>query len=136
MNTTHSSSCKAFIPKGGSIGGSEFLRAVCDAVESKKAAKNAPLSKSDKIFVAGHRGMVGSAIVRALAEAGFDNIVLRTHRELDLMDTQAVAGFFRVEKPDVVIDAAARVGGIHANSTYPADFLRENMWMQDRKSVV
>ncbi len=91
---------------------------------------NTSLSKSDKIYVAGHRGMVGSAIVRALTGTGYDNIVLRTHRELDLMDTQAVAGFFKVEKPDVVIDAAAKVGGIHANNTYPADFLRENMWMQ------
>ncbi len=88
------------------------------------------LSTTDKIYVAGHRGMVGSAIVRALTGAGYDNIVLRTHRELDLMDHRAVDGFFKVEKPDVVIDAAAKVGGIHANNTYPADFLRENMWMQ------
>ena len=88
------------------------------------------LLKTDKIFVAGHRGMVGSAIVRALQASGYDNLVLRTHAELDLMDAAAVAAFYKVEKPDVVIDAAAKVGGIHANATYPADFLRENMWMQ------
>jgi len=85
---------------------------------------------SDKIFVAGHRGMVGSAIVRALQKNGFGNLILRTHSQLDLMDASAVAAFFKVEKPDVVIDAAARVGGIHANATYPADFLRENLLMQ------
>jgi GDP-L-fucose synthase len=88
------------------------------------------LAKSDRIFVAGHRGMVGSAIVRELQRQGYDNLILRTHRELDLMDAAAVAAFYKAEKPDVVIDAAAKVGGIHANATYPADFLRENLWMQ------
>ncbi len=88
------------------------------------------LSKSDRIFVAGHRGMVGSAIVRALSGAGYANLVLKTHAELDLTDASAVTKFFAAEKPDVVIDAAAKVGGIHANNTYPADFLRENLWMQ------
>jgi GDP-L-fucose synthase len=88
------------------------------------------LLKTDKIYVAGHRGMVGSGLVRALQAGGYNNLVLRTHTELDLMDAAAVAAFFKAEKPDVVIDAAAKVGGIHANATYPADFLRENMWMQ------
>jgi GDP-L-fucose synthase len=74
--------------------------------------------------------MVGSAIVRGLLGAGFDNLVLRSHAELDLMDPVSVSAFFRVERPDVVIDAAARVGGIHANASYPADFLRENLLMQ------
>jgi GDP-L-fucose synthase len=88
------------------------------------------LSKSDRIFVAGHRGMVGAAIVRALEGSGYRNLILKTHAELDLTDASAVAKFFAAEKPDVVIDAAAKVGGIHANNTYPADFLRENLWMQ------
>ena len=88
------------------------------------------LAKSDRIFVAGHRGMVGSAIVRELQRQGYDNLILRTHKELDLMDAAAVAAFYKAEKPDVVIEAAAKVGGIHANATYPADFLRENLWMQ------
>ncbi|MBN1403641.1 MAG: GDP-L-fucose synthase [Opitutales bacterium] len=88
------------------------------------------MNKTDRIYVAGHRGMVGSAIVRALEAAGYENIILRTHRELDLMDAESVAGFFKVEQPEVVIDAAAKVGGIHANDSYPADFLRENISMQ------
>jgi GDP-L-fucose synthase len=74
--------------------------------------------------------MVGSAIVRELQRQGCEHLILRTHRELDLMDAAAVRQFFADEKPDVVIDAAAKVGGIHANNTYPADFLRENLWMQ------
>ena len=68
--------------------------------------------KTDKIYVAGHRGMVGSACVRALKAAGFDNVVTRTHAELDLMDQRAVRAFYEAEKPDVAIIAAARVGGI------------------------
>lgn len=88
------------------------------------------LNKTDRIYVAGHNGMVGSAIVRALEAAGYENLILRSHRELDLTDAASVAAFFKVEEPQVVIDAAARVGGIHANDTYPADFLRENMLMQ------
>jgi GDP-L-fucose synthase len=88
------------------------------------------IRKSDRVFVAGHRGMVGSAIVRALHKNGYDNLILRTHSELDLMEGAAVSMFYKAEKPDVVIDAAARVGGIHANATYPAEFLRENMLMQ------
>lgn len=82
--------------------------------------------KTDKIFIAGHRGMVGSACVRALERAGFDNLVLRTHRELDLLDSRAVRAFYETEKPDVAIVAAARVGGIGANSAANARFLYEN----------
>ena len=82
--------------------------------------------KTDKIYVAGHRGMVGSACVRALKAAGFDNVVTRTHAELDLMDQRAVRAFYEAEKPDVAIIAAARVGGIGANSAANARFLYEN----------
>ena len=76
-----------------------------------------------KIFVAGHRGMVGSAIVRTLQRQGQTNIVIRTHAELDLTNQDAVRDFFASEKPDQVYLAAAKVGGIHANNTYPADFI-------------
>lgn len=82
--------------------------------------------KTDRIYVAGHRGMVGSAICRALAREGFGNVVTRTHRELDLLDPKAVREFYETEKPDVAIIAAARVGGIGANSTANALFLYEN----------
>lgn len=82
------------------------------------------------IFIAGHRGMVGSALVRALRAAGYHNLLLRTRTELNLRDSIAVAAFFEKEKPDVVIDAAAKVGGIIANSTYPADFLCDNLAIQ------
>lgn len=84
------------------------------------------MKKTDKIFVAGHRGMVGSAICRALAKAGYENIIVRTHRELDLIDPKAVREFYQVEKPDVAIIAAARVGGIGANSAANSKFLYEN----------
>ena len=84
------------------------------------------MRKEDKIYVAGHRGMVGSAICRALARDGFDNVVYRTHRELDLLDPAAVRAFYVAEKPDVAIIAAARVGGIGANSADNARFLYEN----------
>jgi GDP-L-fucose synthase len=85
-----------------------------------------------KIYVAGHRGMVGSAIVRQLLAAGHpqDRIVTRTHAELDLTDQAAVRGFFASERPDQVYLAAARVGGIHANNTYPADFIWDNLMME------
>lgn len=88
------------------------------------------IDKKDKIFVAGHRGLVGSAIVRSLKSKGYDNIVTRTHSELDLKDQAGVREFFDSEKPDVVVLAAAKVGGIGANSTYPADFAFENMQIQ------
>jgi len=89
-----------------------------------------PLSLDSKIYVAGHRGMVGSAIVRQLQEQGYSNIVTRTHSELDLVNQQAVADFFAKDKPSAVFLAAAKVGGIHANSTFPAEFIYENMMME------
>jgi GDP-L-fucose synthase len=89
------------------------------------------LEKNAKIFVAGHRGMVGSAIWRKLEKEGFDNIITRTSAELDLRNQQAVADFFAAEKPDYVFLAAAKVGGIVANNTYRADFLYENLAIQN-----
>ncbi len=83
-----------------------------------------------RVYVAGHRGMVGSAIVRALKARGHTEIVTRTHAELDLADQAAVRGFFAREKPDHVVLAAAKVGGIHANNTYPAEFIYENLMME------
>lgn len=89
------------------------------------------MDKSSKIYVAGHRGMVGSAIVRKLQKEGYNNLVLRTSKELDLRNQQVVNEFFTTEKPDTVIDAAARVGGIMANSSYPYNFLMENLQIQN-----
>ncbi|MEO8066274.1 MAG: GDP-L-fucose synthase [Flavobacteriales bacterium] len=89
------------------------------------------MNKSDKIYVAGHRGMVGSAIVRRLQKDGFNNIVTRTSKELDLKEQSAVRQFFSNEKPDVVVLAAAKVGGIHANNVYRAQFLFENLMIQN-----
>jgi GDP-L-fucose synthase len=86
---------------------------------------------NQKIYVAGHRGMVGSAIVRALQGKGYQNIVSRTHTELDLSNQAAVKSFFEQEKPDQVYLAAAKVGGIHANNTYPAEFIYENLMVQN-----
>jgi GDP-L-fucose synthase len=83
-----------------------------------------------KIYVAGHRGMVGSAIIRELANQGQTNIVVRTHTELDLTNQQAVRAFFETEKPDQVYLAAAKVGGINANNTYPAEFIYQNLMME------
>ncbi len=83
-----------------------------------------------KIYVAGHRGMVGSAIVRTLQQQGQHNIVTRTHAELDLTNQAAVQAFFAAEKPTQVYLAAAKVGGIHANNTYPADFIYQNLMVQ------
>ena len=90
-----------------------------------------PIQKSDKIFVAGHRGMVGSALTRALEAAGFANLIKRDRNELDLGDPAAVAKFFAKEKPEVVIFAAAKVGGIKANNDYPVEFLLENLRVQN-----
>ena len=84
------------------------------------------MNKTDKIFVAGHRGMVGSAICRALKAAGYGNLVVRSHTELDLLDPKAVRDFYAAEKPDIAIIAAARVGGIGANSAANSRFLYEN----------
>ena len=83
-----------------------------------------------RIYVAGHRGMVGSAILRRLQAQGGATLITRTHAELDLTDQAAVRAFFAAEKPDVVILAAAKVGGIHANNTYPAQFIYENLMME------
>jgi GDP-L-fucose synthase len=88
------------------------------------------MTQSNKIYVAGHRGMVGSAIVRVLKGQGHTNLVMRTHAELDLTDQQAVRYFFEAEKPDQVYLAAAKVGGIHANNTYPAEFIYQNLMVQ------
>lgn len=88
------------------------------------------MQKNDKIFVAGHRGMVGSAIVRRLRALGYDNIITRTHAELDLTRQQDVEEFFATEKPDYVFLAAAKVGGIGANSAQPADFMYQNMMLE------
>lgn len=83
-----------------------------------------------KIYVAGHRGLVGSALMRNLHGKGYENVVTRTHAELDLIDQAAVEAFFATEKPDYVFLAAAKVGGIHANNEYPAEFIRDNLAVQ------
>ncbi len=88
------------------------------------------MEKTDKIYVAGHRGLVGSAIVRSLKEKGYANVIGRTHRELDLCDQAAVRAFFEKERPDIVVLAAAKVGGINANNTKPAEFAYRNLQIQ------
>ena len=88
------------------------------------------MNKQAKIYIAGHRGLVGSALVRKFQELGYDNLILKTRSELNLLNQQEVADFFAVEKPEYVFLAAAKVGGIGANSTYPADFVYENMMIQ------
>jgi GDP-L-fucose synthase len=89
------------------------------------------MNKSDKIFVAGHRGMVGSAMVRWLESKGFNNLLTRDHAQLDLANESAVAKFFAEERPTIVIVAAARVGGIKANDDFPVEFLLENLQIQN-----
>jgi len=89
------------------------------------------MNKNSKIYVAGHRGLVGSAIVKNLKSKGYTNLILKTHKELDLINQQAVADFFEKEKPEYVILAAAKVGGIVANSTYRADFIYKNLQIQN-----
>ena len=91
---------------------------------------NSVMHPSAKIYVAGHRGLVGSALVRRLQAGGYTNITTRTHAELDLTSQHAVQTFFAVEKPEYVFLAAAKVGGIHANNTYPADFIYQNLMIQ------
>ena len=88
------------------------------------------MNLNDKIYIAGHRGLVGSAIVRQLEVRGFTNLLMRTHKELDLTNQAEVQAFFQKEQPDYVILAAAKVGGIHANNTYPADFIYQNMMIE------
>ncbi|NYT26687.1 MAG: GDP-L-fucose synthase [Candidatus Thiodubiliella endoseptemdiera] len=88
------------------------------------------MNKNSKIYIAGHRGLVGSAIIRELEKQGFNNLITRTHKELDLINQAEVQSFFQQEKPDYVILAAAKVGGIHANNVYPADFIYQNMMIE------
>lgn len=89
------------------------------------------MNKDSKIYIAGHRGLVGSALVRRLQAKGYNNLLLRTHAELDLRNQAAVQTFFAAEKPDFVILAAAKVGGILANNTYPAEFIEDNLLIQN-----
>lgn len=89
------------------------------------------MNKDSKIYVAGHRGMAGSGIVRSLKAKGYQNLILRTRTELNLLDGQAVKAFFAVERPEIVVDVAARVGGIVANSEKPVEFLVENLTIQN-----
>ena len=88
------------------------------------------MDPKDRIYVAGHRGLVGSAIVRSLQAGGYDDLLLRTHDELDLTSQSATSSFFENEKPDYVFLAAAKVGGIHANTEYPAEFIHDNLAIQ------
>jgi len=88
------------------------------------------MNPNDKIYIAGHRGLVGSAIVRQLKSRGFTNLLMRTHKELDLTNQAQVQDFLQKEQPDYVILAAAKVGGIYANNTYPADFIYQNMMIE------
>ena len=89
------------------------------------------MEKNSKIYVAGHRGLVGSAIVRKLEKEGYQNLILRTSSQVDLRDQQAVKDFFEKEKPEYVFMAAAKVGGINANNTHPAEFLYDNLCIQN-----
>ena len=89
------------------------------------------MNKNAKIYIAGHRGMVGSAVWRALEKKGYTNLIGKSSKELDLRDQQSVLDFYKQEKPAVVIDAAARVGGILANNDFPYQFLMENMQIQN-----
>jgi GDP-L-fucose synthase len=89
------------------------------------------MDRSSRIFIAGHKGLVGSAIVRNLLSAGYEHLILRSRAELDLLDQQAVRRFFQEERPEFVFMAAAKVGGIVANNTYPADFIAENLGIQN-----
>ena len=88
------------------------------------------MNTKDRIYIAGHRGLVGSAIIRQLEQRGFSNLITRTHKELDLINQQDVQTFFAEQKPDYVILAAAKVGGIHANNTYPAEFIYQNLMIE------
>ena len=88
------------------------------------------MNSNDKIFIAGHNGLVGSAIIRTLEAKGFKNLLTRSHSDLDLTNQALVLSFFKREKPDFVVLAAAKVGGIHANSIYPADFIYDNIMIQ------
>jgi len=89
------------------------------------------MDQKSKIYVAGHRGLVGSALLRALQKDGYKNLITRTRQELDLLNGSAVTDFFKREKPEFVLYAAAKVGGIGANNTYPADFIYQNLAIQN-----
>ena len=89
------------------------------------------MDKNIKIYIAGHRGLVGSAIKREFEKKGYTNLIYKTHKELDLTDSNAVKDFFEKEKPDWVIQAAAKVGGIQGNNTYPVEFMLENLKIQN-----
>jgi GDP-L-fucose synthase len=103
-------------------------RATESSVTTSKAVQ---LTQASRIYVAGHRGLVGSALVRTLRQRGHTKLILRTHDELDLTDQAAVQGFIQAERPEAVIMAAARVGGIHANNSRPAMFIRDNLFIQN-----
>jgi len=109
----------------------ERTKAICRASISQSSSFVKSMNKDSKIYIAGHRGLVGSAIVKNLKSKGYTNLVYRTHKELDLLDSNAVAEFFKAEKPEYVILAAAKVGGIVANNTYRADFIYENLQIQN-----
>jgi GDP-L-fucose synthase len=96
----------------------------------RSACREIMMDKDDKIYVAGHRGLVGSAIMRVLEKNGFQNLICRTHHDLDLTDQSGVTGFFKKERPDYVFLAAAKVGGIYANDTFPAEFIKSNLMVQ------
>jgi GDP-L-fucose synthase len=100
-------------------------------MQNKDGVNSVGIDKNAKIYIAGHRGLVGSAIMRRLQQGGYTNIIGRTHKELDLLDHKATEDFFKLEKPEYVFLAAARVGGIQANNTYPADFIYENLQVQN-----
>jgi len=100
------------------------------SVKKKAIKRIATMNNEDKIYIAGHRGLVGSAIVRNLKKNGYNNFIFRTSKELNLTNQGEVNKFFESEKPDYVFLAAAKVGGIHANDIYPADFIRENLQIQ------
>ena len=89
------------------------------------------MDKQSKVYIAGHKGLVGSAILNNLIRKGYNNLVYKTHKELDLIDQYAVRDFFEAEKPEFVILAAAKVGGIMANNIYRADFIYENIMIQN-----
>jgi GDP-L-fucose synthase len=104
---------------------------LCDLKTTTVGARNVTIDKTAKIYIAGHRGLVGSAIMRRLQQGGYTNIVGRTHKELDLLDQRATKTFFEQETPEYVYLAAAKVGGIQANNTYRADFIYENLQVQN-----
>ena len=103
---------------------------LCKKLRERREKMEKGIRQTDKIYVAGHRGLVGSAIVRSLNRQGYENVIGRTHKELDLTDQAAVRDFFEKERLDVVVLAAAKVGGINANNTTPAEFAYENMQIQ------